>query len=141
MLEIKEDGWRVEILEKIQKGTIEEGMTPVGLYIHERNCYMKKIHSISNKQYIPHFKRSALLGNIFLKSLQGRIGKGMCRGESQRRVRCYPRDKEQECGRWKENKNPQMELEDRKNVEWGMYRVRWTVLSEVTTGRYFKAFQ
>lgn len=52
-----------------------------------------------------------------------------------------PRDKEQECGRWKKNKNPQMELEDRKNVGWGMYRMRWNVLSEVTTGRYLKAFR
>lgn len=52
-----------------------------------------------------------------------------------------PRDKEQECGRWKENKNLQMELEDRKNVGWRMYKMRWNVLSEVTTGHYLKAFQ
>lgn len=50
------------------------------------------------------------------------------------------RDKEQECGRWKGNKNPQMELEVRKKVGWGMYRMRWNVLSEVTTGHYLKAF-
>lgn len=32
------------------------------------------------------------------------------------------------------------ELEDRKNVGQGMYRMKWSVLSEVTTAHDLKAF-
>lgn len=64
----------------------------------------------------------------------------MCRGGSQRRERCHPRGKEEECGRRKKNKNLGRELEETKNVEWGMYRSKCSVLSEMTTAHNLKDF-
>lgn len=69
------------------------------------------------------------------------MGRECVEVEARREEDATPRDKEQECGRWKENKNLQTELEDRKNVGWRMYKMRWNLLSEVTTGHYLKAFQ